>query len=254
MPDKPKSEVKGESFAALFEGDAGREGARAPRRRSFGVGEELDVVVVQVGRDAVFVELDGKQEGFIEAKDLMNKGGELTVKVGSRVTARVVETGGSAGAVRLVPVFVRPPAAEEPDAEPIAAPAGLAGGVIAVGATVRGTVALVERYGVFIQLALTGGAGGAPKRGMRGLVPTAELGVPRGADLHKLFPLGTELEAKIVAIDERNRIKLSVVELNADAERREFEQFESHGRAPDKGKHADSSKGFGTLGDLLKRK
>jgi len=31
-----------------------------------------------------FVELDGKQEGFIESKDLTNKVGELTVKVGSR--------------------------------------------------------------------------------------------------------------------------------------------------------------------------
>src|SRR5215510_582991 len=164
MPDKPK----GESFAALFEGEAGK----TPRRRSFDVGVELDVVVVQVGRDAVFVELDGKQEGFIESKDLTNVGGELTVKIGSRVRSRVVETGGRPGAVRLVPVFVRPPASEEPDAEPTAMPAGAAGGALVVGATVRGTVALVERYGVFVQLPAPGSG---PKRGIRGLVPTAEL-------------------------------------------------------------------------------
>jgi small subunit ribosomal protein S1 len=236
MAEKPQ----GESFAALFESDA----ARIPKRRSFGVGEELDVVVVQLGRDAVFVELDGKQEGFIEAKDLTNKDGELTVKAGSRITARVVETGGREGAVRLVPVYVRPPAAEEPDAEPVAAPAGIAGGAIVVGANVRGTVALVERYGVFVQLPAPG------KRGVRGLVPTAELGVPRGADLHKMFPLGTELEAKIIAIDERNRIKLSVVALNADAERRDFEQH----RSEPKGSDQSSSKGFGTLGDLLSKR
>src|SRR5258706_4088648 len=139
MADKPK----GESFAALFESDA----ARTPKRRSFGVGEELDVVVVQLGRDAVFVELDGKQEGFIESKDLTNKDGELTAKVGSRITARVVETDGREGAVRLVPVYVRPPAAEEPDAEPVASPAGIAGGAIVVRANVRGTGALGERYG-----------------------------------------------------------------------------------------------------------
>src|SRR5258706_15972107 len=120
MPDQPK----GESFAALFESDAGR----TPTRRSFNVGEELDVIVVQVGRDAVFVELDGKQEGFIESKDLTGKGGELTVKIGSRVTARIVETGGRTGAVRLVPVFVRPPASEEPDAVPTAAAAGAPAG------------------------------------------------------------------------------------------------------------------------------
>src|SRR5437868_3161854 len=132
MAEKPK----GESFAALFESDA----LRTPKRRSFGVGEELDVVVVQLGRDAVFVELDGKQEGFIEAKDLTNKDGELTAKVGSRITARVVETGGREGAVRLVPVYVRPPAAEEPDAEPTAMPAGAAGGGVRVRAARRGPV------------------------------------------------------------------------------------------------------------------
>jgi small subunit ribosomal protein S1 len=237
MPNDPK----GESFAALFEGEA----AKTPKRRSFGVGEELDVVVVQVGRDAVFVELDGKQEGFIESKDLMSKAGELTVKVGSRVTARVVETGGRQGAVHLVPVYVRPPASEEPDAEPTAMPAGAAGGALVVGAIVRGTVALIERYGVFLQLPAPTGQ----RRGVRGLVPTQELGVPRGADLHKMFPLGTELEAKIIAIDERNRIKLSVVALNADVERREFEQHRSEPKGSD-----PSSKGFGTLGDLFTKR
>src|SRR5258706_12688320 len=139
MADKPK----GESFAALFESDP----ARTPKRRSFGVGQELDVVGVKLGRDAVFVELDGKQEGFIESKDLTNKAGELTVKVGSRVTARVVETGGRLGAVRLVPVFVRPPAVQEPDAEPTAVLEGAHGaaGALGGGATVRGTGAPVAR-------------------------------------------------------------------------------------------------------------
>src|SRR4051812_44145504 len=108
-------EPKGESFASLFESQSGR---TTPTRRSFPIGEEIDVVVVQIGRDAVFVELDGKQEGFIESKDLTNKAGELAAKVGSRIRARVVETGGRTGAVRLAPVYVRPPAAEEQDAEP----------------------------------------------------------------------------------------------------------------------------------------
>jgi small subunit ribosomal protein S1 len=233
---------KGESFAALFEADAGK---ATPHRRSFNLGEELDVVVVQIGRDAVFVALDGKQEGFIESKDLSTKEGNLTVKIGSRVTARVVEIGGRLGAVRLAPVYVRPPAAEEPDAAPEMA-VSVDSGALAVGASVKGTVALVERYGVFLQIT----AGGAGKRGVRGLVPTQELGVPRGADLHKLFPLGTELEAKIIAIDERNRIKLSVVALNVDVERREYEAHRTKGQ----GKGETSSPRFGTLGDLFSQK
>jgi small subunit ribosomal protein S1 len=233
---------KGESFAALFEAEGGKS---TPHRRSFKIGEELDVVVVQLGRDAVFVGLDGKQEGFIEAKDLTSREGNLTVKVGSRITARVAEIGGRLGAVRLVPVYVRPPANEEPDAVPEAAVAA-GSGALAVGASVRGTVALVERYGVFLQIT----AGGPGKRGVRGLVPTAELGVPRGADLHKLFPLGTELEAKIIAIDERNRIKLSVVALNADVERRDYDAHRTQGQ----GKGDTTSPRFGTLGDLFSQK
>ncbi len=212
----------------------------------------MDVTVVQIGRDAVFVELDGKQEGFIEAKDLSGKAGELSVKVGSRITAKVAEVGGRPGAVRLVPLVVRSPEIGEPGAEP-ADQLGVVetpeGNTIVVGSTVRGTVSLIERYGVFVDLG--GGAKRAPgKRSLRGLVPTAELGLPRGADLHRALPVGTELEAKVIAIDERNRIKLSVVALRADAERRDFEAF-------DKGRGAGvvANRGLGTLGDLLiKRK
>ena len=246
MPQEPKEPPApirrgGESFAALFESEAGR----TPMRRSFSVGEELDVVVVQIGRDAVFVELDGKQEGFIEAKDLTNKAGELTAKIGTRITARIVEMGGRTGAVRLLPVLVRPPASEELDAQPVAVEGAASSGAVTVGAKVLGTVAQVERYGVFLQL----GAAVPGKRTIRGLVPAAELGVPRGADLHKHFPLGVELEAKVMAIDDRGRINLSIVALNADAERREYEQHRKGG-----GKAEPTTRGFGTLGDLFKKK
>ncbi|MET0593942.1 MAG: S1 RNA-binding domain-containing protein [Polyangiaceae bacterium] len=235
---------KGESFAALFEADAGK---TTPTRRSFNVGQELDVTVVQIGRDAVFVGLDGKQEGFIDSKDLSTKEGTLTVKVGSRITARVAEIGGRLGAVRLAPVYVRPPVSEEAaGASGEAVAASGASGALAVGASVKGTVALVERYGVFLQIT----AGGPGKRGVRGLIPTQELGVPRGADLHKMFPVGTDLEAKIIEIDDKNRIKLSVTQLNADVERRDYEAHRKGGQ----GKGDTTSPRFGTLGDLFSQK
>jgi small subunit ribosomal protein S1 len=234
-------EPKGESFAALFERDGNRS---TPHRRSFKIGEQLDVVVVQIGRDAAFVELDGKQEGFIEAKDVSNKAGELTVKVGSRITARVAEIGGRLGAVRLSPVYVRPPASEEPEAAP--QPVEGAAGAVSVGSRVKGTVAVVERYGVFLQI---GEAPGPGKRGVRGLIPASELGVPRGGDLHKLFPVGTELEAMVLAIDERQRIKLSVTALKDAAERSEYEAHKTKGTP-----NNQPMRGFGTLGDLLRKK
>jgi len=241
MPLPPKPE----SFAALFEGEA----ARAPRRRSFAPGDQMDVTVVQIGRDAVFVELDGKQEGFIESKDLSSKTGDLSVKVGSRITAKVVEVGGRPGAVRLVPLAVRAAESGEPGTEPadqLGVVETAEGNAIVVGSIVKGTVAVIERFGVFVDL---GGKRGPGKRSLRGLVPTAELGLPRGADLHRALPVGTELETKVIAIDERSRIKLSVVALRADAERREFEAFESKGRGA-----VVANKGLGTLGDLLNKR
>lgn len=229
-----------ESFAALFE--KASQQVKSPRRRGLAPGAELDVIVVSIGKEAVFVDLDGKQEGFIDARELTNDQGALTVKVGSRIRARVVELGGRAGAARLTPVFVRPPV-EEGD-EVIQTEA--AGPALVVGARVKGHVSAVERYGVFVTLAGTTEG----KRAPRGLLPLAETGLPRGADPHKHYPVGQEVEAKIISIDERGRIRLSVKQLAADEERSAFESFAKKSK-PEGG---EKTRGFGTLGDLLKKK
>jgi small subunit ribosomal protein S1 len=226
--EKPK-----ESFAALFEASAGN-----LRRRHFGVGDELDVVVVQIGKDAVFVELDGKQEGFIEAEELLDSEGKLTVKVGSRIAARVVEKG-DAG-VRLSPIIVKVESTDAPGEEVV-----VSAGQIAVGGRFKGPVVGIETYGVFMQL------GPTPKdksRAQRGLVPMAELGIPRGGDAHKHFKVGQEIEAIVVGIDDRGRIRLSVAALGADEEHKAFEAFEQTS------KKASGGAKFGTLGDLLAKK
>lgn len=237
MSDHDKSD---ESFAALFEQSSQQ--AKSPRRRGTGPGAELDVAVVSIGRESVFVDLDGKQEGFIDAKELQNAKGELTVKVGSRIRARVVEVGGKAGATRLAPVYVRPPVEEGDEVVQTAA----AGPALVVGARVKGNVSSIERYGVFVTLAGTGEG----RRATRGLLPLAESGLPRGADPHKHLPVGHEVEAKIIAIDERGRIRLSVKQLAADEERKTFESFAQ--KKPEGGKAP--TRGFGTLGDLFKKK
>jgi small subunit ribosomal protein S1 len=97
----------------------------------------------------------------------------------------------------------------------------------------------VESYGVFVQLDGTKGRAG------RGLVPTGELGVPRGADLRKHFPIGTKLKTKIVALEE-GKMRLSITALKDDEERAAVEAF--------RGKEKQDTRGFGTLGDLLKRR
>lgn len=91
------SSEKAESFAAMFE----QESAAPPKRRKLRVGDRLDAVVVQVGRDAVFVELDGKQQAFLEAAELREDDGTIGVKVGDKITANVVEVNDQKGVVRL---------------------------------------------------------------------------------------------------------------------------------------------------------
>jgi small subunit ribosomal protein S1 len=112
---------------------------------------------------------------------------------------------------------------------------------------VKGKVSGVERYGVFVEFSVPG----AP-RPERGLVPTTELGVPRGADLRKAFPLGKELEAAIIGIDERKRVRLSVTALRDAEERRAFETYAAAEKTEEVAEGRGS--GFGTFADLSKKK
>lgn len=89
---------KEDSFAAMFE----QQGGVPPRkRRAIRVGDRLDAVVIQVGRDAVFVELDGKQQAFLEAAEVRDEDGTISMKVGDKITAHVVEVNDEQGVVRL---------------------------------------------------------------------------------------------------------------------------------------------------------
>jgi small subunit ribosomal protein S1 len=228
MTERPE-----ESFAALFE----QAGQAPPRKRNPRIGETLEAVVVQVGRDAVFVELEGRRQGFIESVDLKGPDGEIKVAVGDKLRARIVHVDPEQG-VRLAPTIdaaasMGASVALGPSHEPAAV-------TVALGQVVSGAVDRVESYGLFVQVDGTKGRSG------RGLLPVAEIGAPRGTDLRKAFPAGTRLKAKVIEIGE-GRMRLSLRALKDDEERAHFEGFreqEKKGPAP----HS-----FGTLGDLRKR-
>lgn len=112
----------------------------------------------------------------------------------------------------------------------------LATSEVRVGAIVRGKVERHETYGIFVQLEGTKGRAG------RGLVPSAELGVPRGTDLRKAFPDGSEVTAKVLETGE-GRLRLSIKGAKADEERADFEQARGKANAP---------ASLGTFADLLK--
>jgi ribosomal protein S1 len=220
------------SFASLFE-----EGGRAtPPRQRPRVGETFAVVVVQVTKQAIFVELEGHRQGFIDPVDLHAADGTVKASIGDRLQARVIAIDPELG-VRLAPTIE--------SAALAGASISVGGGneeaavKVAVGQVVGGEVHRVESYGLFVQIDGTRGRAG------RGLLPTAELCVPRGADLRKAFPLGSKVRAKVIEVGE-GKMRLSLRALKDDEERADFEGF----RKAEKG--AATPQGFGTFGDLLK--
>jgi small subunit ribosomal protein S1 len=74
-----------ESFAALYEGQEKPSGHRHLR-----VGESFEGPVVHIAADVVLIEIDGKRQGAIDATELMNAEGEMTVVLGSRIRSQVV--------------------------------------------------------------------------------------------------------------------------------------------------------------------
>ncbi|MBV70104.1 MAG: hypothetical protein CMH52_02055 [Myxococcales bacterium] len=102
------------------------------------------------------------------------------------------------------------------------------------GQIIKGPVVRVERFGVFIEV----------EPNVQGVIPNAEMNTQRGADHRRLFPIGTELEAKIVELDQkRGRIRLS---------RRALEEHDEQEALAEYAKTQESPNSLGSFGDLLK--
>lgn len=103
------------------------------------------------------------------------------------------------------------------------------------GSVLEGTVDKIESFGLFVKL----------PNDARGLVPAAETGTQRGADLAKEFAIGSTVKVTVLDVDAKNgKIRLSIRAARQAEERAEFEGF--LGTSKDKGK------GLGTLGDLFR--
>ncbi len=191
-------------------------------------------VVTAVRDFGAFVDIGGL-EALIPASEVAHERGQIQdrIKAGESVEAQILDIkvddkGNTKVSLSLKAMIAAP---EREARAPVAK--------LAIGSVVKGKVTRIETYGVFVQVEGTQGREG------RGLCPAAELGVPRGTDLRKVFPEGTELTAKVLETGD-GRLKLSVKGAKDAAERAEFEAHLDQGGA-------GSAQGFGTFGDLLKK-
>ncbi len=102
-----------------------------------------------------------------------------------------------------------------------------------VGTILTGKVERHEKFGVFVFLS----------PGRTGLIPNAETGVDRDADMRKAFPVGSEVEVAVLEVDPAGkRIRLSkkaVAELREQAELREYQSNTDAAPAASMGSIAD---------------
>src|SRR5271155_2768131 len=88
-----------DSFAALFAAQSAE--AQQQGHRKVHVGEMLQAVVLQIDKETIFVELDGKHQAMLDVVEMRSPDGTLDVKVGDTIRARVVSVDEATGAVRL---------------------------------------------------------------------------------------------------------------------------------------------------------
>jgi small subunit ribosomal protein S1 len=147
MSEERRGSGQDEDFAALLAEFEGRKGSGRTQVR---VGEMVRARVLSIGQEAAVVEIaGGAVEGMLDLDQLRDGDGNLTVKVGDEVEARVSETMGKQGSVVLRRAMARGPEAKEELAQ-----------AARLGLPVEGTVTAVNKGGVDVSVA--GGRGFCP--------------------------------------------------------------------------------------------
>ena len=165
-----------------------------------GVGERLKVGDIAQGRVlrlmnyGAFIEVLPGVEGLLHVTELGQKvrHPREAVTEGDLIDVRVLELDPERKRLslsrRLDPATDLPEPALRPKLE--------------VGMAVAGKVSNVKPYGVFVRIH-------EPVSGVDGLLPADETHLERGADLAAAFPPGIDVEAEVLRIDERGRIRLT---------------------------------------------
>jgi small subunit ribosomal protein S1 len=223
--------------------EAERAEKAAATRQRLAAGAVFEGTVTSVQDYGAFVDLGGI-EGLVHVSELawdrVSKPQDL-LKSGDQVTVTVLridedQKKGERISLSVKALIPRPePKAVEPrpdrPARPTPPPPPKAGDVV------EAAVDKIEPFGLFVKFA-----------GGRGLVPASETGTPHGTDLRRAFKAGDAFPALVLQIDEQGRFRLSKSGAVDAAERADARAY------MEAAKPKGSGKGFGTLGDMLKRK
>jgi len=198
---------------------------------SYDVGQVFTGRVTRVTEFGAFVELEPGVEGLAHVSTFAPTGRSQGWKA--------AVTPGMTAAFEILSIDLekkRIGVALVPEGSSRAAGAERAASEIVPGARLKGKVERHEKFGIFVFLA----------PGRSGLIPIAETGIPREADIVKAFPVGSDVEVVVLDVDEAaRRIRLSVkaiADAHEAAEVREYSERE--GAAP--------AEGFGSLADKLR--
>lgn len=192
------------SRRALLEKERQRAGAEVVQRLS--VGGDFEGVVQSVQQYGAFVDLGGGVEGLIHISELAHSRinrVEDVLSVGETVTVRVlaIEPNDKGPFPKLrLSLKARSEAPVKPSIEE--------------GEVLVGTVSQLSAAGVFVETA----------KGT-GLVPLRELGLPRGADYRRAFPLQTEVRVVLVNKDGNGRLTFSMARVAGVEERANYSEF-----------------------------
>lgn len=202
----------------------------AKARQTYAPGTRHTGKVTRLEKFGAFIELDQGIEGLIHIADLslnrIEHASEL-LKEGQEVEVIVQNFDPRTKKIALHPA-PPPERANEPVQK------------VARNASVKVEVIKGESAGVVVRLL------GVTGRAARGFIPAGQTGTARGTDLRKTFKPGSVIDAKIIDLDpKRGEPKLSIRELKADEERKAHRDYRQKLKAEG---------GFGTLGDLLKKK
>jgi small subunit ribosomal protein S1 len=195
----------------------------------YAVGSRHKGKVARLQPFGAFIELEPGIDGLIHTADLSLKPiqhPQEVVKVGDEIEVVVASCDSGARKIGLHPA---PPPGEEAEPRQRVQPHK----------TVKVAVAQVIEGGLIVRvLGVTG-------RSSRGFIPAGHTGTARGTDLRKEFPIGTQLEAKVIEIDpRRGEAKLSIRAVKEDAEKQAYQQYRAGVAREAK---------FGTFADLMKK-